>query len=47
MSKKKLTKAERAERETQRAQVRANAQRTRDLAERVSNAQRSLLCSST
>jgi hypothetical protein len=35
MAKKKLTKAERAERETQRAQMRANAQRTRELAERA------------
>jgi hypothetical protein len=33
MAKKKLTKAERAELETQRAQMRANAQRTRELAE--------------
>jgi len=33
MAKKKLTKAERAERETQRTQMRANAQRTRELAE--------------
>jgi hypothetical protein len=33
MAKKKLTKAERAERERQRAQMRANAQRTRELAE--------------
>jgi hypothetical protein len=35
MAKKKLTKAERAEWETQRAQMRANAQRTRELAERA------------
>jgi hypothetical protein len=33
MAKKRLTKAELAERETQRAQMRANAQRTRELAE--------------
>ena len=35
MAKKKLTKAERAEWEAQRAQMRANAQRTRELAERA------------
>jgi len=35
MAKKKLTKAEQAEREMQRAQMRANAQRTRELAERA------------
>jgi hypothetical protein len=35
MAKKKLTKAERAEWAEQRAQMRANAQRTRDLAERA------------
>lgn len=35
MAKKKLTEAERAERETQRAQMLANAQRTRELAERA------------
>jgi hypothetical protein len=35
MAKKKLTKAERTEHETQRAQMRANAQRTRELAERA------------
>ena len=35
MAKKKLTKAEREEHETRRAQMRANAQRTRDLAERA------------
>ena len=34
MAKKKLTKAERAEWEAQRAQMRANAARTRELAER-------------
>jgi hypothetical protein len=33
MAKKKLTEAERAEWEAQRAQMRANAQRTRELAE--------------
>jgi hypothetical protein len=33
LAKRKLTKAERAERETQGAQMRANAQRTRELAE--------------
>lgn len=35
MAKKKLTEAERAEWNTQRAQMRANAQRTRELAERA------------
>lgn len=35
MAKKKLTEAERAEWEAQRAQMRANAQRTRELAERA------------
>jgi hypothetical protein len=35
MAKKKLTKAERMEWEAQRAQMRANAQRTRELAERA------------
>jgi hypothetical protein len=35
MAKKKLTKAERAEWEAQRAQMRANGQRTRELAERA------------
>jgi hypothetical protein len=35
MAKRKLTKAERAERDAQRAQMRANAQRTRELAERA------------
>jgi len=35
MASKKLTKAERAEWEAQRAQMRANAQRTRELAERA------------
>lgn len=35
MAKKKLTEAERAEWEAQRAQMRANAQRTRQLAERA------------
>jgi hypothetical protein len=35
MAKKKPTKAERAEWETQRAQMRANARRTRELAERA------------
>jgi len=35
MAKKRLTKAERAESAEQRAQMRANAQRTRDLAERA------------
>ena len=35
MAKKKLTKAERAEWEAQRAQMRANAQRTRELAEQA------------
>lgn len=35
MAKKKLTKAERAEWEAQRAQLRSNAQRTRELAERA------------
>jgi hypothetical protein len=34
MAKKKLTEAERAEWNAQRAQMRANAQRTRELAER-------------
>ena len=35
MAKKKLTEAERAEWDAQRAQLRANAQRTRELAERA------------
>ena len=35
MAKKKMTKAERAEWEAQLAQMRANAQRTRELAERA------------
>jgi hypothetical protein len=35
MAKKKLTEAERAEWEAQRAQMLANAQRTRELAERA------------
>jgi hypothetical protein len=35
MAKKKLTEAERAEWNAQRAQMRANAQRTRELAERA------------
>lgn len=35
MAKKKLTEAERAEWETQRAQMLANAERTRELAERA------------
>jgi hypothetical protein len=35
MAKKKLTEAERAEWNAQRAQMRANAQRTRGLAERA------------
>jgi hypothetical protein len=35
MAKRKLTKAEHAEQEAQRAQMRANAQRTRELAERA------------
>jgi hypothetical protein len=35
MAKRKLTKAERAELEALRAQMRANAQRTRELAERA------------
>ena len=35
MAKKKLTESERAEWNAQRAQMRANAQRTRDLAERA------------
>jgi hypothetical protein len=35
MAKKKLTEAERAEREAQRARMLANAQRTRELAERA------------
>ena len=35
MAKKKPTKAERTEWEAQRAQLRANAQRTRELAERA------------
>jgi hypothetical protein len=35
MAKKKLTEAERAEWEVQRASMRANAQRTRELAERA------------
>ena len=35
MAKKKLTEAERAEWDAQRAQMRANAQRTRELAERA------------
>jgi hypothetical protein len=35
MAKKKLTEAERAEWEKQRAQMLANAQRTRELAERA------------
>ena len=35
MAKKKPTKAERAEWELQRARMRANAQRTRELAERA------------
>jgi hypothetical protein len=35
MGKKKLTKAERAERDAELKRVRANAQRTRDLAERA------------
>jgi hypothetical protein len=35
MAKKKPTNAELAEREAQRAQMRANAQRTRELAERA------------
>jgi hypothetical protein len=35
MAKKKLTKTERAEWEAQRAQMLANAQRTRELAERA------------
>jgi hypothetical protein len=35
VAKKKLTEAERAERETQRAHMLANAQRTRQLAERA------------
>jgi hypothetical protein len=35
MAKKKLTKAEREESEARRAQMRANAQRTRELAERA------------
>jgi hypothetical protein len=35
MAKKKLTEAERAEWDAQRTQMRANAQRTRELAERA------------
>jgi hypothetical protein len=35
MAKKKLTKAERAERDTRHAMVLANAQRTRELAEQA------------
>ena len=35
MAKKKLTKAERAEREAERERVLANARRTRELAERA------------
>jgi hypothetical protein len=35
MAKKKLTEAERAEWDAQRRQMRANAQRTRELAERA------------
>jgi hypothetical protein len=35
MGKKKLTKAEKAEREAERQRVLANAQRTRELAERA------------
>jgi hypothetical protein len=35
MSKRKLTKAERDEMDAQRAELRANAQRTRELAERA------------
>ena len=35
MAKKKLTNAERAEWEVQRARMRANAERTRELAERA------------
>jgi hypothetical protein len=35
MAKKRLTKAERAAWEAERAQMRANAQRTRELAERA------------
>ncbi len=35
MAKKKLTEAERAEWDARRAQMRANAQRTRELAERA------------
>jgi hypothetical protein len=35
MAKKKLTKAERDDWEAQRAQMRANAERTRELAERA------------
>jgi len=35
MAKKKLTKAERAEWDARRAQMRANAERTRELAERA------------
>jgi hypothetical protein len=35
MAEKKLTKAERAEWEAQRARMRVNAQRTRELAERA------------